>query len=76
MARARWPSPSVAYSASTCHRLDENDRRGMTPLIYAHLNPYGSFQLDMHSRLPIGPPRFGPQTVGSQLLLEYDRLSG
>ncbi len=48
----------------------------MTPLIYAHLNPYGSFQLDMHSRLPIGPPRFGPQTVGSQLLLEYDRLSG
>ena len=32
-----------------CHgRLNANDRRGITPLIYAHVNPYGSCQLDLN----------------------------
>ena len=57
-------------------RLNANDRRGMTPLIYAHVNPYGSFQLDLNSRLLIDPPRFGPQSVGTQLLLRYDQQPG
>lgn len=57
-------------------RLDTNDRRGITPLIYAHVNPYGSFQLDRNSRLPIDPPRLGPQSVGTQLLLRYDQQTG
>jgi hypothetical protein len=30
-------------------RLNANDRRGLTPLIYSHVNPYGSFQLDLNS---------------------------
>ena len=36
----------------------------------------GSFRLDLNTRLPLDPPRFGPQSVGAQLLLGYDRLTG
>jgi len=25
----------------------------LTPLIYSHVNPYGIFELDMNTRLPI-----------------------
>jgi TnpA family transposase len=57
-------------------RLNAQDLRGITPLLYGHVNPYGSFLLDLHSRLPIDPPRFGPQSVGTQMLLSYDQLSG
>jgi hypothetical protein len=38
-------------------RLNAQDLRGITPLVYGHVNPYGSFLLDLHSRLPIDPPR-------------------
>jgi hypothetical protein len=31
-------------------RLNANDRRGITPLIYVHVNPYSSLQLDLNSR--------------------------
>ncbi len=56
-------------------RLNAQDLRGITPLIYSHINPYGSLFLDLHSRLPIGPPRFGPQAVCTQMLLGYDQLT-
>jgi hypothetical protein len=49
---------------------------GITPLVYGHVNPYGNFRLDLHSRLPIDPPRFGPLSVGTQLLLGYDQHAG
>jgi TnpA family transposase len=40
-------------------RLHEDDRRGLSPLIYGHCNPYGTFELDMSKRLPIeAPPIF------------------
>lgn len=29
------------------------DLRALSPLIYAHINPYGRFELDMATRLPI-----------------------
>jgi hypothetical protein len=29
------------------------DLRALSPLIYAHINPYGRFDLDMDKRLPI-----------------------
>ena len=58
------------------NQLNANDLRGITPLIYAHVNPNGSFKLDLSSRLPIDPPRFGPQSVGTQLLLRYDQQAG
>lgn len=35
------------------NRLTLEDLRGLTPLIYAHVNPYGSFRLDMKERLVI-----------------------
>jgi rRNA maturation protein Nop10 len=34
-------------------RMDEEDRRGLTPLFYAHVNPYGEFRLDMEKRLAL-----------------------
>jgi TnpA family transposase len=30
-----------------------DDIRGVTPLIYGHINPYGSFKLDMEERINI-----------------------
>ena len=54
-------------------RLTPDDLRGLTPLVYSHVNPYGSFRLDLSSRLPIDPPRFGPKSVGTQMLLTYDQ---
>lgn len=58
------------------HRLSALDFRAITPLLYSHVNPYGSFRLDLNSRLPIDPPRFGPQSAGTQLLLAYEQMTG
>lgn len=33
--------------------LDDNDRRGLTPLFWTHINPYGRFHLDMDTRLDL-----------------------
>jgi len=35
-------------------RLGEVERRALSPLIYAHVNPYGTFKLDMTERLELG----------------------
>nr|WP_302479490.1 hypothetical protein [Burkholderia lata] len=29
------------------------DFRALSPLIYAHINPYGRFDMDMDKRLPV-----------------------
>ena len=34
-------------------RLTEADRRGLSPLLWQHINPYGSFLLDMTARIPL-----------------------
>ena len=34
-------------------RLTEEDRRGLSPLFWSHVNPYGRFRLDMESRLDL-----------------------
>lgn len=34
-------------------RLTKDDLRGLTPLIYGHINPYGVIQLNMDTRIPI-----------------------
>ena len=57
-------------------RLTLHDLRGITPMIYSHVNPYGSFRIDLNSRLQLDPPRFDPQTAYIQLLLGYDQLTG
>jgi len=33
--------------------MANEDFRALTPLIYAHVNPYGTFRLDMSERLPL-----------------------
>jgi hypothetical protein len=33
-------------------RMTATDLRALTPLIYQHVNPYGTFQLDLERRLP------------------------
>jgi hypothetical protein len=37
-------------------RLTGEDFRALTPLIHAHVNPYGRFELDMETRLPLDEP--------------------
>ncbi len=37
-------------------RLTAEDKRGLTPLLFAHVNPYGRFDLDMTTRLPFETP--------------------
>lgn len=36
--------------------MSEADRRALTPLLHAHINPYGSFSLDLTQRIPLGEP--------------------
>jgi hypothetical protein len=45
----------VLSEPSWLGRLTTDDLRGLTPLIYNHVNPYGIFRLDMNARLPIDP---------------------
>jgi hypothetical protein len=33
--------------------MKPEDLRALSPLIWAHVNPYGTFRLDMKERLPI-----------------------
>ena len=37
-------------------RMTVADWRALTPLFYGHVNPYGRFDLDMNSRLPLQEP--------------------
>jgi hypothetical protein len=36
--------------------LTPADRRGLTPLLWAHVLPYGEIRLDMQSQLVLGAP--------------------
>jgi TnpA family transposase len=45
----------VLSEPSWSDRMTREDFRALTPLIYHHVNPYGTFELDMNKRLPIGP---------------------
>jgi hypothetical protein len=33
--------------------MTSEDFRGLTPLFYNHVNPYGTFKLNMNKRIPI-----------------------
>ena len=37
-------------------RLTAEDLRALTPLFYNHVNPYGTFHLDMTTRLDLDRP--------------------
>jgi TnpA family transposase len=34
-------------------RMTEADWRGLSPLFYTHVNPYGTFELNMETRIPL-----------------------
>jgi hypothetical protein len=36
-------------------RLTERDKKALTALIWAHINPYGTFHIDMNTHLDLGP---------------------
>ena len=46
-------------------RVGTNERRAMTPLFWGHVNPYGTFQLDMTACLPLDLPM--PPSLAGQL---------
>jgi len=33
--------------------IGESERRGLSPLFWTHINPYGRFRLDMNTRLDL-----------------------
>nr|WP_282569084.1 Tn3 family transposase [Aliiroseovarius sp. S2029] len=45
---------SVLSETSWANRLSERDYRGLTPLIYSHINPYGRFDVDLDKRIDFG----------------------
>jgi TnpA family transposase len=46
----------VLAEPAWARRLTKEDKRGLTPLIYGHVNPYGLFPLDMNTRIPLDNP--------------------
>jgi len=43
----------VLAAPTWADRLGPADLRALTPLLYGHVNPYGTFQLDMTTRLAL-----------------------
>ena len=43
----------VLKSPEMMNQMTPDDFRGLTPLIFNHINPYGAFNLDMDVRIPI-----------------------
>ena len=41
--------------------LTDADRRGLTPLFWTHVAPYGEVKLDMNARLQLGSPAGEPR---------------
>jgi hypothetical protein len=44
-------------------RLSDEDRRGLTPLFWSNVNPYGTFRLDMDRRLDLDRGPDAPITM-------------
>lgn len=42
---------SVLAEPAWSARMTSEDYRGLTPLIYGHVNPYGRFDLDLDRRI-------------------------
>jgi hypothetical protein len=57
-------------------RMTAEDFRGLMPLIYGHISPYGTFVLDMASRLDIEPPVIPLPTGDGQGRPKTHRQSG
>jgi TnpA family transposase len=47
----------VLAGSDWADRLTEEDRRGLTPLFWTHVNPYGQFNLQMDRHIDLGLPQ-------------------
>ena len=45
----------VLGEAEWQNQLTEADLRALTPLIFGHINPYGTFNLNMNERIRLEP---------------------
>ncbi|MFG1365993.1 hypothetical protein [Xanthobacter versatilis] len=45
---------TVLLEPKWASRMTAHDYRGLTPLIYSHVNPYGRFDLDLERRIDFG----------------------
>ena len=45
----------VLAEPAWARKLTDEDRRGLTALFWSNVNPYGTFRLDMATRLDLGP---------------------
>jgi hypothetical protein len=45
---------AVLRDQTWANKLTGEDRRGLSPLFWANVNPYGRFRLNMESRLDLG----------------------
>lgn len=43
----------ILVESSWLERMSNEDKRAISPLISEHINPYGSFSLDLNKRLAI-----------------------
>ncbi|GED90671.1 hypothetical protein TNCT6_77560 [Streptomyces sp. 6-11-2] len=57
------------------NRLNDADRRALSPLFWTHVNPYGRFELDMNSHLDLAAakagvpgPRTAPESVRASVV--------
>jgi hypothetical protein len=48
-----WSAASVTHQARRAE--PPADARGLTPLVWGHVSPYGAFDLDMEQRLDLDP---------------------
>ena len=48
-------------------RMGAAAQRGLTPLLWGHVNPYGTFRLDLAAQLPLDSPA---DADAGQLLIE------
>ena len=51
---------SVLSDPKWAAKMTTEDHRGITPLIYAHVNPYGRFEVDMNKRMDFQSLRAAP----------------
>jgi hypothetical protein len=49
----------VLAASGWWERMTPADWRGLTPLLYGHVNPYGVFRLGLDERLPLDDPDEG-----------------
>ncbi len=44
-------------------RLTDRDKKALNALIWAHINPYGTFPIDMNNHLDLGPSHQNAQAA-------------